>query len=190
MMTTGTYCKAFNHAIEECLVLLAKIPEKQQNQNVQFIGVEQWSLDPTMNVVMRSGVVTGGKKAKPSGAWVRKAKEKQPTIDLNKIKETFVNTNKEFFIPDPPSKKEKGPEIAGASTELHSDWKASTSAIAFQGNEPTSNIKSFLQSCLKLIRDENAQLEVQRLIDYCDRANLPTTAKRAVNKIKRYIRIG
>ena len=107
-----------------------------------------------MNVVTRSGTVTGGKQVKPSGAWVRKAEEKQPAIDLNKIKETFVNTSIEFCIPDPPSKKGKGPEIAGASTQLRSDWKASTSAVAYQENEAASNIKSFLQSYLKLIRDE------------------------------------
>ena len=52
-----------------------------------------------------------------------------------------------------------------------------------QENEPTSNIKSFFQICLNLIRDENAQLEVQQLIDYCD----PATVERAVNQIKRYI---
>ena len=70
--------------------------------------------------------------------------------------------------------------------ELLSDWKASTSAIVCKEVEPASNIKSFLQSCLKLIHNENAQFEVQRLIDYYD----PTTAERAVNQIKRYIRIG
>lgn len=143
-MTTCTYCKAFNNAIEEYPVLLAKIQEKQQNQIVQFIRVEKWSLDPTVNVVMCSGVATGGKQAKPRGAWARKAEEKQPAIDLNKIKETFVHISKEFCIPNPPSKKGKGPEIAGTSTELCSDWKASTSSVVCQGNEPTSSIKSFL----------------------------------------------
>ena len=87
--------------------MLAKIQEKQQNQNVQFIGVEQWTPDPMVNVVMRSGAVTGGQPTKPSGAWVRKAEDKQPTIDLSKIKETFVHTSKEFSIPDPPLKKGK-----------------------------------------------------------------------------------
>ena len=55
-----------------------------------------------------------------------------------------------------------------------------------QEAELASNIKSFLHSCLKLIRDEAAQLEVQRLIDYCD----PTTVERAVNQIKSYIHTG
>ena len=52
-----------------------------------------------------------------------------------------------------------------------------------QEAKPTSKIKSFLQSYLKLIRDENAQFKVQRLIDYCD----PTATERAVNQIKTYI---
>ena len=93
---------------------------------------------------MCSGVVIGGQKMKPSGAWVRKAEEKQPTIDLNKIKDTFVNTSKDFCIPDPPLKKGKGPKIVGTSTELCSDWKASTGLVACQENEPASNIKCFL----------------------------------------------
>ena len=71
-----------------------------------------------------------------------------------------MHTSKEFCIPDPPLEKGKGPEVASTSTKLHSDWKASTSSTTFQENEPASNIKSFLQSCLKLIRDENAHLEV------------------------------
>lgn len=45
--------------------------------------------------------------------------------------------------------------------ELRSDWNASTSTVVCQEAEPASNIKTFLQSCLKLIRDENAQFEVQ-----------------------------
>ena len=37
-----------------------------------------------------------------------------------------------------------------------------------------------------MIQDENAQLELQRLIDYCDR----TTTERVVIQIKRYIHTG
>ena len=153
--TTCNYCKAFNHTIEECPVLLAKIQEKQQNQTIQFIGVEHCPLDPTVNVVMHSGVVTGGQQgkstAKPTGSCVRKAEEKQPAIDLHKIKETFVHTSKEFCILDPPSAKGKGLEIGSTNIELRNDWKESTSSAPFtftasKENEPMSNIKSFLQS--------------------------------------------
>ena len=101
--------------------MLEKIQEKQQNQNVQFIGVEQWTPDPTVNVVMHSGIVTSGQPAKPIGAWIRKVEEKQPTVDLSKIKETFVHTSKEFCILDPPLKEGKGPEVASRSMELRSD---------------------------------------------------------------------
>jgi hypothetical protein len=74
-------------------VLLAKIHEKQQNQNVQFIGIEQRTADLTVNAVMRSGAVTGGQLAKPSGVLVRKAEDKQPIVDLDKIKETFMHAS-------------------------------------------------------------------------------------------------
>ena len=47
-----------------------------------------------MNAITCSGTVTGGPLAKPRGAWVRKAEDKQPTVDLSKIKETFVHTSK------------------------------------------------------------------------------------------------
>ena len=121
-VTTCNYCKSFNHTIEECSTLLAKIQEKKHNQNIQFIGVEHYSLDPTVNVVTRSGMVTHGQqgksKAKPTGSWVWKAKEKQPAIDLHNIKETFVHTSKEFCIPDLPSVKGKGLAI---DIKLHSD---------------------------------------------------------------------
>ena len=124
-MTTCNYCKAFNHTIEECSVLLAKIQEKQQNQTIQFVGVEHFPLDPTVNVVTRSGVVTGGQQgkstSKPTRSWVWKAEEKQPAIDLHKIKETFVHTSKKFCIPDLPSAKGKGLEIGSTNTKLHND---------------------------------------------------------------------
>ena len=64
-------------------------------------------------------------------------------------------------MPNRPSSKGKEPKIPDKSRELHSDWKASTSAATCQEIEPKSNIKSFLQSCLKLIQDKNVQLEVQ-----------------------------
>ena len=96
--------------------------------------------NPTVNVVTRSGMVTSGQPANPSGAWVQKAEDKQPAVDLDKIKETFVHTSKEFCIPDPPSTKGKGPEVSDRSMELRNDWKASTSTAVCQETEPASNI--------------------------------------------------
>ena len=70
-----------------------------------------------------------------------------------------MHASTKFCIPDPPSSKGKEPQIPDRSMELRSDWKASTSTAVYEEVEPASNIKSFLQSCLKLIRDENTQLE-------------------------------
>ena len=69
-MVTCAYCKAPNHDIEDCPVLLAKIQEKQQIQNVQLIGIEQRTTNPTVNVLTRSGLVTGGQPVKPREEWV------------------------------------------------------------------------------------------------------------------------
>jgi hypothetical protein len=150
-----------------------------------------------VNVVTRSGGVTSGQQekstAQPARSWVRKAEEKQLAIDLHKIKETFVHTSKEVCIPDLPFAKGRGLEIGSTNTELCSDWKESTSSVPFTSskeNEPTSNIKSFLHSCLKLIRDENTQIELQQLIDHCDPPIVPVVTNRVVNHIKSYVRIG
>jgi len=134
---------------------------------------------------MHSGMVTGGQPSKPIEEWVRKIEDKQPTVDLDKIKETFMHTHIGFCIPDPPSSKGKEFQYSDRNMELRSDWNNSTSTMVCQGAKCTSKVKSFLQSCLKLIRDENAQSEVQHLIDYYD----PTT-ERAINQIKRYICTG
>ena len=68
-----------------------KIQEKQQSQNFQLIGIEQQTTDPTVNVLTRSGPVTGGQPSKPRGEWVRKVEDKQPIVDLDKIKEKFMH---------------------------------------------------------------------------------------------------
>ena len=73
---------------------------------------------------MHSGMVIGGQPMKSNGAWVRKSEDKKPTIDLSKIKETFVHASKEFCILDPPSTKGKEPEVTSRSMELLCDWKA------------------------------------------------------------------
>ena len=117
-MVTCAYCKDPNHAIEDFPVLLEKIQEKQQSHNVQLIGIEQRTTDPIVNVVTHSGTITGGQPTKLSGEWVRKVEEKQPTVDLDKIKETFVHNSTGFCILDPPSSKGKEPQIPDRSMEL------------------------------------------------------------------------
>ena len=107
-------------------------------------------------MLTRSGLVTGGQLGEPRGEWVRKVEYKQPTVDLDKIKETFMHAHIEFCIPDPLASKGKELQISDSSMKLRSDWNASSSTAVCQEAESTSNVKSFLQSCLKLIRDESA----------------------------------
>ena len=50
--------------------------------------------------------------------------------------------------------------------------------------------RSFLKSCLKLLRDERALLEMQKLIDKCKQPISMVVANRVVHHIKKYIRMG
>jgi len=63
-------------------------------------------------------LVTSGQPAKPREEWVRKAKDKQPKVDMDKIKETFMHTRTRFCIPDPPSAKGKELQISYRNMEL------------------------------------------------------------------------
>ena len=60
-------------------------------------------------------------------------------------------------------------------------------------------VKSFLQSCLHLLRDEKAIVEIEKLIDSCDRSMFVVVAEyeehlsntnKEVHQIKKYIRTG
>ena len=52
-------------------------------------------------------MVTGGQPVNPREEWVRKAEDKQPAVDLDKIKETFIHTHTRFCKPNPPPAKGK-----------------------------------------------------------------------------------
>ena len=56
---------------------------------------------PTINVVTRSGATTHiqNKEKQPDEAWVRKAPEKVPTFDIEREKETFMESKRDFIDP-------------------------------------------------------------------------------------------
>lgn len=59
--TTCSYCSSFDHVIENCPVLLAKLQERrgpQQNPQVQLIYVETHREDPKVVVITRGCVAT------------------------------------------------------------------------------------------------------------------------------------
>ena len=51
-------------------------------------------------------------------------------------------------------------------------------------------MKSFLQSYLKLLRDEHALLKMQNLIEKCKQLTSMATANKAVHHIKKYLQTG
>ena len=63
-------------------------------------------------------MVTGGQPIKPRGECVRKAEDKKPTTDLDKIKETFMHAHTKFCIPDPTTSKGKELQILDNTMKL------------------------------------------------------------------------
>jgi hypothetical protein len=94
--TTSSYLSSFEHVIEYCHVLLAKLQERrapQQNPQVQLIYIENRGEDPRVTVITKGGVVTGedrvtqGKSIEESG--VRKVIEKTKSFDARIEKQIF-----------------------------------------------------------------------------------------------------
>lgn len=57
-------------------------------------------------------------------------------------------------------------------------------------SELTGLVRSFLKSCLKLLRDERVLLKMQNLINKCEQPTSLDAANKDVHHIKKYIRIG
>jgi hypothetical protein len=102
--TTCSYCSSFEHVIKDCLVLLAKLQERQgpqQNPQVQLIYIEPHREEPRVTVITRGGVVTRedrvtqGKTTKESR--VRKDAKKTRVLDAKKEKQIFEEERKEFI---------------------------------------------------------------------------------------------
>ena len=139
------------------------------NQNVQLIGVEDSTPQHKLNVVMRSGLATDGAQSgsvkQPTVEWIQKSTVKPPTFKLQKEKETFLQARRDFYDAGASYSKtnEKGKGIA--SIPLQSDPFAGEdqqppNIRSSVESEPTNLVRSFLQSCLKLLRDELALLEM------------------------------
>lgn len=164
------YCTQLDHAIEDFPVLLAKICEKgaqpqQPTQNLQMMRVEHQEEDPNVNIVLWSGVVTGedkGKKPKEI-EWVCKALEKEVRFDLEHVRETFMKAKKSFVE---------------ASTSRSQDKPA-------EEMEP-SMLTTFLETCMKLLRDSKVVKGLQELINKCARRENAPDRPCVVRKIGKH----
>ena len=100
--------------------------------------------------------------------WVRKATDKSTPLDLHKNKETFQQA-KTFFTEPTPSGSQVLP-CRGIPQQQHCGISPvqilqATTSRRCEEDELTGSVQSFLGSCLKLVRNEKAIREIQRIID-------------------------
>ena len=120
-----------------------------------MITVEQ-RLVLSINVVTRSGATTQvqNKEKQPDEAWVRKTPEKILAFDVGREKGTFMEAKKDFA----------DSRTSVAPTKQHQQHLQSQEASPDQ----VSTLSSFLQSCMKLLRNQNALNELQKFIASCE----------------------
>jgi hypothetical protein len=123
--TTCSYYNSFDHVIEDCPVLLAKLQERRgRNQRVQLISEEPCGEDPKVVVITRGGVftredrVTSGNTTDGSG--IRRSLEKTPLFDPRKEKHVFEDIRREFVGEHASSSREQ-PEVRECEMPLSFD---------------------------------------------------------------------
>ena len=147
------YCTLFDLEMEDCPMLIARICDKgvlppQPTQNLQMMRYEPCEEDPNVNIVLRSGSATWHDKGKQpeDNTWVRKAPVKEVEFDLEGARETFMEAKKSFIEASTLGGKDK-PD---------------------QEMDP-SMLTTFLETCMKLIRNSKVLKGLQELINRCTR---------------------
>ena len=104
-----------------------------------------------MNIVLRSGTMNGDDKGKQpdENGWVCKSLDKEFHFDLERPKEMFMGVKKIFV---------------GASTLGSQDKLLETSMPT---ETDPSVLTTFLETCMKLLRDSKAVKGLQELINKC-----------------------
>ena len=87
----------------------------------------------------------------------------------------------------PPSRGVPQQAPCGVSPEQISQ---ATTSSACDEDELVGSVQSFLRSCLKLVRNEQAIGELQRIIDQCQPSSPVSSAQHAVHSIRGHTRIG
>jgi hypothetical protein len=161
--TTCSYYNSFEHVIEDCSVLLAKLRERRGGKHqVQLILVEPCREDPRVTIITRGGVVTGEDRVTPGNtieeSRVRRVVEKTQVFDPRKEKKTFEEARREFGR-DRDSSSKTQPEVKECGMPLEFDQ----STLPGEGKE-VRNLMEFLCICINLIKDERVVQELQNLI--------------------------
>ena len=108
-----------------------------------------------INVVTRSGATTHiqNMEKQPDEAWVHKAPQRVPAFDIQKEKETFMETRQDFG----------DSTTAVAPAQPHQQQSRPQEALMGE----VSTLSSFLQSCMKLLRNQNVLKELQKVLAFC-----------------------
>ena len=125
--------------------------------------------------------------------WVRKAPNKATPLDLQKNKQTFQEAK--TFFDDPmqsgsqvlPSRGVPQQTPCGLSTM--ETLQATTSGRCDE-DESTGSVQSFLQSFLKLMRNEQAIRELQHIIDQYPPSSSMSSVQCAVHSVMGHTRTG
>ena len=86
-------------------------------------------------------------------AWVHKTPEKIPAFDVGREKETFLEAKRDFADLD----------TSVATTQHHQQQSQLQEASLDQ----VSALTPFLQSCMKLLRNQTALNELQKVLQSC-----------------------
>ena len=134
------HCTLFEHEIEDCPTLIARIRDKgalppPSTENLQMMRSEPCEEDPNVNIFLRSGITMGDDKGKQleDSTWVHKAPVKEAEFDLERACEAFMEAKKSFIEASTSGSKDKPePEM-----------------------DP-SMLTTFLETCMKLLHDSKA----------------------------------
>ena len=104
----------------------------------------------------------------PAEAWVCKAPEKVPALDSEREQETIMVATCDFVDPSTA--------VVPAQQHLQESQPQDAST------DKVSTLSSFLQSCMKLLRNQNALKELHKVLAFCE-------PQRRVNKEKTINRV-
>jgi len=141
----------FDHEIEDCPTLIARLHNKGAlqpplTQNLQMMRFEPCEEDPNVHIVLQSELMIEDDKGKKpeESTWVSKAPTKEPKVDLERVKETFMEAKKSFTDAFTLGSKDR--------LELEMD---------------PSMLTTFLETCMKLLRERKDVKRLEELITRC-----------------------
>lgn len=149
--------------------------------NVQKISAKRRIGDPKIQVVTRGEATIGDDKGDISvtGApWVRKAETKCPNFDPVQEKANFQEARKEFM--ETEASTSRSPKVNAlifydGTSRLDPDKNSEADVC---------NMRNFLQSCMKLIRDQKALEELRSILNNYDREVGGKAMELSINQVR------